>query len=79
LAFKNIKLTSNKKLICINKNQFLTSIENNLNRRLLENNNENECILENITVLEKSTWPEVEDIRYGEDKIKYLCKRFFTE
>jgi len=40
MEFKNIKLTCNKKLICINKNQFLTSIENNLMSRFLENESE---------------------------------------
>lgn len=55
MEFKNIKLICNKKLICINKNQFLTSIEYNLMSRLLENENENKIILENISVLDKST------------------------
>ncbi|VVC41398.1 Hypothetical protein CINCED_3A000798 [Cinara cedri] len=76
MKFKNIDLTSNKKMISINKNQFLTSIENNLKSRLLDNDSENKIILKNILVLEKSTWPEDPDIRYGEDDIKYLCKRF---
>jgi len=71
MEFKNIKLTCNKKLIRINKNQFLTSIENNLMSRLLERKSENKMILENISVLDKSTWPVVVDIRFGEDKIKY--------
>lgn len=76
MKFKNIDLTSNKKMISINKNQFLTSIENNLQSRLFDNDGENKIILKNILVLEKSTWPEDPDIRYGEDDIKYLCKRF---
>jgi len=34
-------------------------------------------ILENISVLDKSTWAADEvDIRYREDKIKCLCNRF---
>ncbi|VVC29623.1 Hypothetical protein CINCED_3A010564 [Cinara cedri] len=72
MKFKNIDLTSNKKMISINKNQFLTSIENNLKSRLLDNDGENKIILKHILVLEKSTWPEDPDIRYGEDNIKYL-------
>lgn len=58
MKFKNIDLTSNKKMISINKNQFLTSIENNLQSRLLDNDGENKIILKNILVLEKSTCPE---------------------
>lgn len=60
----------------INKNQFLTSIENNLKSKLLDNDGENKIILKNILVLEKSTWPEDPGIRYEEDNIKYLCKKF---
>ncbi|VVC46057.1 Hypothetical protein CINCED_3A002590 [Cinara cedri] len=59
MKFKNIDLTSNKKMISINKNQFLT---NNLKSRLLDNDGENKIILKNILVLEKSTWPEDPDI-----------------
>ncbi|VVC24445.1 Hypothetical protein CINCED_3A020521 [Cinara cedri] len=62
-------------MISINKNQFLTSIENNLKSRLLDNDGENKINLKNILVLEKSTWPEDPDIIYREDDIKYLCKR----
>jgi len=55
MKFKNIDLTSNKKMISTNKNQFLTSIGNNLQSRLLDNDGENKIILKNILVLEKST------------------------
>jgi len=38
---QNINLISNKEMISINKKQFLTSIENNLQSRLLDNDGEN--------------------------------------
>jgi len=43
-------------MISINENQFLTSIENNLQSRLLiDNDGENKIILKNIVILEKLT------------------------
>lgn len=33
-------------------------------------------LIKDITVLDKSTWPANVDIRYDEEEIKRLCKRF---
>lgn len=62
MKFKNINLTSKKKMMSINKKKFLTSIENNLQSRLLDSDDEKKIIFENILVLEKSTWTQIFDM-----------------
>jgi len=44
--------------------------------RLLENNNEDSKIICDIQILNKCIWPKDVDIRFGEEKIKYLTQRF---
>ncbi|CAI6373966.1 unnamed protein product [Macrosiphum euphorbiae] len=43
--------------------------------RLLEYNNEDSKIICDIQILNKCTWPKDVDIRFGEEKIKYLTQR----
>lgn len=74
MIFKNLTLINNSKIVPIKKNQFITSICNNLKSRLLEDTNDL-SFMKDITVLDKSTWPVDIDIRYGEE-VKRLCKRF---
>jgi len=77
MLFKNVILSSNKKLNIINHNQFLTSICNNLRSRLLEISEEESFILNDMQILNKCTWPSAnENIRFGEDEIKRLTNRF---
>lgn len=76
MMFKNIMLFSNKKLNCINQNQFLTSICNNLRSRLLEPDEEGSNIIRDIQILNKNTWPSNVDVRFGENEIKILSSRF---
>lgn len=57
MNFKNIELISNKKIFSINKNQFQTSTENNLQSKLLDDNYENKNILTNIFELENQLGP----------------------
>lgn len=75
MIFKNVKLINYSKIVPIKKNQFITSICNNLKSRLLEDTNDL-SLMKDITVLDKSTWPVDIDIRYGEEEVKRLCKRF---
>lgn len=74
MIFKNIQLTSYSKIVPIHKNQFIASICNNLRNRLLETNDLS--VIKDISILDKSTWPVSVNIRYGEEEIKRLCKRF---
>jgi len=76
MMFKDIPLCNNIKLVCINKNQFITSIINNLNMRLLDNNEEDKIIIQDIQILDKKTWPADVNIRFGEQEVKRLCNRF---
>lgn len=55
----------------------MTSICNNLRSRLLETNEEESFILNDMQILNERTWPSaVENIKFGEDEIKRLTKRF---
>jgi len=78
MMFKNVVLSSNKKVSSLNHGQFLTSLCNNLQSRLLETNEEESFILNDMQILNESTWPTSadENIRFGEDEIKGLTKRF---
>lgn len=73
MIFKNITLCSNNKFNCINKNQFITSIVNNLHLRLIENNDEEKMILQDFQILKKKMWPIEVDIRFGENEIRRIC------
>lgn len=78
MSFKNIRLEKNFKLININHNQFLTSLVDNLKARLLDNE-QDILILRDMQIIDTSEWPkDINDtsIRFGEDKINRLCKRF---
>ncbi|XP_022182073.1 E3 SUMO-protein ligase KIAA1586-like [Myzus persicae] len=75
MTFKNIKLSHFSKIVPINKNQFITSICNNLKERLLENEDDF-YLIQDISIIDKTTWPSNVDIRYGEKEIKRLCQRF---
>ncbi|CAI6350673.1 unnamed protein product [Macrosiphum euphorbiae] len=78
MNFKNITLEKNSKLININQNQFLTSLVDNLKARLLDNE-QDISILQDMQIIDVSEWPKdinYNNIRYGEDEIKRLCKRF---
>lgn len=77
MIFQNVKLASYSRIISINKNQFITSICNNLNSRLLDNSNiDNSSLLHDICILDKNTWPQSIDVRYGEEQVKNICNRF---
>jgi len=76
MVFKNITLFDNQKLRQINQNQFLSSVCNNLQMRLLEYNNEDSKIICDIQILNKCTWPKDVNIRFVEEKVKYLTQRF---
>lgn len=76
MVFKTITLTNNLKLVCINSNQFITSLCNNLHSRLLDNNENETLILSDIQILNKNTWPKDIDIRHGEHEIQRLGRRF---
>jgi len=81
--FGATKLESNVKHIPINAKQFLTSVANNLRRRLLVSDGDSDekkqasnSVLNQLTVMDSTFWPSVMDIDYGEDAIKDLCRRF---
>lgn len=75
MSFKNIKLEKNSKLVNINHNQFLTSLVDNLKSRLLDKE-QDISVIQDMQIMDTTEWPEDYNIRYGEDKINRLCKRF---
>lgn len=75
MSFKNIRLEKNLKLVNINHNQFLSSLADNLEARLL-NNEQDLSILYDMQIINTTESPKDINIRYGEDEIKRLCKRF---
>ncbi|KAE9536624.1 hypothetical protein AGLY_007026 [Aphis glycines] len=62
---EDILLCNNIKLVCINKNQFITN-----------NNEEDKIIIQDIQILDKKTWPADVNIHFGEEEVKQLCNRF---
>lgn len=76
MIFKTVVLSSNEKITCINKNQFIISIVNNLNMRLILNEGEEKIILEDFQIFDKKLWPSEVDIRFGEKEIQRNCDRF---
>lgn len=74
-VFKNIQPSTYTKLININRKQFISSIVNNLKHRLLDNN-QDESIIQDMLILDVTTWSENTNIRHGENEVKRLCKRF---
>ncbi|XP_022173984.1 E3 SUMO-protein ligase KIAA1586-like [Myzus persicae] len=75
MSFKNIKLEKNSKLVNINHNQFLTSLVDNLKSRLLDKE-QDISVIQDMQIMDTTEWPDDYNIRYGEDKINRLCKRF---
>jgi hypothetical protein len=77
LEFRAIILIPNNKIKCINSKQFLQSLIDSLTQRMHEAIFNNQVVVDDLQVLDKSTWPEqLDDIRYGEAEITRLCNRF---
>ena len=70
--FGSVSLESNGKLTSINAKQFLQSLINNMEKRL---SFESEMLLD-LSILDTSNWPSTPGIRYGESRVKRLCRRF---
>lgn len=93
--FNNVPLTNNPKLKTINSGQLITSVINNLNKRMFttksshESTSESESadinrqaydsLLSDLKVLEPDHWPKDQSVRYGEVEIYNLCRRFKLE
>lgn len=67
--FKTIVLSSNENLTCINKNQLISSVINNLNMRLIDNYVNEKVILKDFQIFDKKSWPSEVGIRFGENEI----------
>ena len=81
--FGATKVESNRKHVSINAKQFLTSVANNMRRRLLANDDDSNdtrkasnMLLSQLAVMDSNFWPSVMDPDYGEAAIKDLCKHF---
>ena len=85
--FGGVTITSNKKIVSINYQQFLTSVVNNMQHRMFtttsmkgskasEPQSMYKSLLDEISVLEKDYWPDEIPPNYGEAEIASLCKRF---
>ncbi|KAK9693495.1 hypothetical protein QE152_g34182 [Popillia japonica] len=87
--FCGIPLTSSSKITAINHQQLLSSVVNNLNRRLFTTRSSNEpstgisnhekeyiSLLSELQVLESKSWPPEKSVGYGEKEVEKLCARF---
>lgn len=90
--FCGIELIENRKISAINQQQLLTSVVNNLKRRLLTtiSSNENKStavetkekqedynsLINELKVLESDQWPSEKLPGFGECEIESLCRRF---
>lgn len=76
--FQGTNLHSNPMKQHINQGQFLQSLVNNMQARLVDSTTKvgdnTQTVLQSLKVLEKETWPEEIEIRYGEEDIRKLSK-----
>ncbi|KAK9889744.1 hypothetical protein WA026_007126 [Henosepilachna vigintioctopunctata] len=87
--FCDVPLTRSTKIIAINDQQLLSSVINNLKRRLFTTRSTNEpstatgtnnyekeyeSLFSELKVLESNNWPP-EYVGYGEQEIEHLCAR----
>jgi hypothetical protein len=73
-------LKQNEKFVTINVQQLLSSVANNLNRRLFTTYGQNEeaykKLLDEFQVLDTDQWPTEIPVRFGEEEMRSLCKTF---
>lgn len=91
-SFCGVPVIENSKMSAINNQQLLSSIINNLKRRLLTTRSSKEkepstagpnphqedykSLLSELKVLESNSWPSNKPLGYGEPEIEKLCARF---
>ena len=68
-------LKSNKRVVSINRKQFLQSLVDHMNLRLCTASPENVRVLECMKVLDTTLWHEEPGIRFGEEEILFLARR----
>ena len=74
LVFSSISLQSNVRIKSNNRNQFLQSLVNRMTQRLCSPEGVNATIMEDLKILDTSTWPARPPIRYGDAEILRLAK-----
>ncbi|KAK9885160.1 hypothetical protein WA026_010670 [Henosepilachna vigintioctopunctata] len=89
--FSDVPVTSRNKITAINDQQLLSSVINNLKRRLFTTRSSNEpstatgtnsyekeyeSLFSELKVLESNNWPPEKYVGYGEQEIEHLCARF---
>lgn len=79
-VFGSVQLISNAKHVCFNHKQFLTSLIDRMRQRMFctisGSENEYSSLLQQLTVLDPSSWPHEIDAMYGEKEVMDLCKQF---
>lgn len=68
------ELSSDRRVVEINAGQFVRSVSNAMERRLLPERDV--PFLRDLSVLEPAKWPLEPNIHYGEEEINRLCSRF---
>ena len=76
MTFQGVSLSSNNKIISINRNKLIQSLVDRMNSRLCSAAPDNVHLLDCLKVLDCSTWPMEPSIRYGEKEVRYIAKRF---
>lgn len=79
-VFDSVSLKQNEKFVTINAQQLLSSVANNLNSRLFTTYGQNEeaykKVLAEFQILDSDHWPTDIPVRFGEEEMHSLCKRF---
>lgn len=84
MVFNSVKLADSKKIKSISHEQFLTSLINRMEARLIpeaveengKNAAANQSVIADICVLDPNKWPEEIPPNFGRNEIKSLCHRF---
>ena len=78
-CFNSIMLQENEKIRQINRNQFIQSLVNNMERRLASNADSTKSFLADTEIFDKNQWPNDVSIRFGEVEIRRLSTRLMLD
>lgn len=76
MKFESTQLTDSKKIIPIKSGQLLTSLVNNMEKRLLTTHDRCPNIISELMILDHNSWPAEIPLGFGESELESSCKRF---
>ena len=78
-VFRNVILCANPKQVCVDPLRFLDAIVRSMKNRLCDRNSDDiagKQFIDDVSILNSSSWPDDPSIRHGEAEIRRLCDRF---